>query len=501
MSSPNRRLALGAIAMFGLTVIQRGLGLVTVTILARLLDPRGLGAYNFTLNSSQAFNGLTRLGIDAGLHIELAGHSPAEGRARVEQALGEAFGLTLCLSSLAAVVMLGLAQPISDHLFAAPDLAPFMRIGVVVMLGQCFSQICYAGFAGLNAFAGYSRIAMAGGLIALPAVLAGALAAGAHGGAMAFAGSQLVTAALLFRRLGRECALRDMALRVCWPAGNAARLLKLGLPFYLGVLWLIPVDFYVLGLLSRTAGVELLGQLRAVQALMAVIAVLPNALSGPLVTYLTERHAAGHGEAALLLQVRVIWTSALLLSLALASIFPFAVALVFGPHFAPAGQVGVLAIAPFIGTMLLNVLQGALLAQRRSLALFWIGALMAGCQLAVAILLVPRFGLAGYFTAQAAAYGLGAAATGLWLFRTSGFRPQAGWLTLLLVATALTLGLLAFHAQAEPRWETRILASLGLLILLLVASWYGGFSRDERNRLALFARNARKRVKFRRSGH
>jgi O-antigen/teichoic acid export membrane protein len=490
MTSPARRLALGAFAMFGLSVLQRGLGLVSVTVLARVLEPRGLGAYNFTLSSSQTFQGLTRLGLDAGLHVELAASSPETDKHRIEQAMGEALAVTLAVSLLAAGAMIGLADIIADRLFAAPDLASFMKVGAVVMFGQCLAQICYVGFAGLNAFPSFSRTAMIGAAISVVSVVAGAVTAGAYGGALGLAAAQLATTALLFARLKGECARRNLALGLRVPTRQVLRLLKVGFPFYLGVLWMIPVEFYVLGLLSRSAGVEVLGQLRVVQALMAVVTVLPAALSGPLITYLTERHAVGQGAGALQLQLRLMWVSALILAILVASIFPLAIGLIFGPHFAHAGTVGALAVAPFIATMLLNVLQGGLLAQRRSMALFWIGAIMAGCHVGLAWLLVPDHGLMGFFVSQGAAYGLGAAATGLWLFGWSKLMRELAWKLVLLGATALTLALLALDASAVFEWKTRLAVSLGALVLVVASCWLGVFPADERRRLKGLGREA-----------
>lgn len=208
----------------------------------------------------------------------------------------------------------------------------------------------------------------------------------------------------------------------------------------------------------------------------------------------------GEGAGALNLQLRLIWVSALVLAILLAAIFPLAIGLIFGPPFALAGTVGVLAIAPFIGTMLLNVLQGGLLAQRRSLALFWIGALMAACHIGLAYLLVPGHGLMGFFVSQAAAYGMGAAVTGLWLFGWPGGGSQMIWKLVLIIATALTLALLAVDASILFDWKARIAASLGLLGLVLVSCWFGVTSVNERQRLKGFGREAAAAMSCRREG-
>jgi hypothetical protein len=55
--SPHRRWLSGSIAMAALAAVQRGAGLIIVTVLARVPDPRGLGAYTFTQGSSQTFYG------------------------------------------------------------------------------------------------------------------------------------------------------------------------------------------------------------------------------------------------------------------------------------------------------------------------------------------------------------------------------------------------------------------------------------------------------------
>ncbi|MEJ6021312.1 lipopolysaccharide biosynthesis protein [Ramlibacter sp. PS4R-6] len=452
---------LGAAAMSVLALVQRASGFAVMFVLSRVLDARGLGAYAFTQSTSQAAYGLARLGLDAGMHVGLAGADPGKDGERMERLLGEGFTVFVAIAAGGAAVLSIFAGPLAARLFDAPQLEPFVHAAAAVFACQAMAQYAYIAFAGLNRFGVHSRVMMVSAALMVAAVSLAAWLGGPLAAAWALAAAQLgslgLSAAALARVL-RECGL---AFRPLWPRGAAASMLRVGLPFYAGGLFLVPVDFANLGYLTRTGGVETLADLRVAQALSAVAAALPTAMAGPTITFLTERSAQGEWSSGLRLQLKAIAMLAVATAIVLATIWPGAIGLAFGWSFEAGRTVGVLALAAFIPIALLGVLQGGLLAQGASQALFWTGVLHAGCLAALGWLWVGPLGLAGFLAAQAAAAVIALLATVAVLLHRdrSVLDAPTAWALATAIAAVVLIAVTAATA-AGLDWRVRAFAGV-----------------------------------------
>lgn len=466
----------GAIAMMALAVVQRGAGLITMTFIARALDTKGLGAFAFTQSTSQTFYGFARVGADAGMHGSLAALDPIKNKSQVEHLLGQGCSVFLSIATLVAVAMMLLAETLANRLFGAAELRPYVYAAAALFAGQTMGQYVYIAFAGLNAFAAYSRITIVTSVVTTGLVVAGALYGGAPAAAWALVAAQGVAVALLAFALARQLNGLGLRFRIRWPARAASSMVRLGFPFYAGGLLLIPVDFANLALLSRSIGVEALGDLRVTQALLSVAAALPTAIAGPTITFLTARHAAGDGAGALLLQLKAIWILALGVGIWLAAIWPNAIDIVFGSGFDTARSVGVLSIVGFVPSMLLAVLQGGLIARQKTSFLIWIGAGHALVLGAFGWLLIKDYGLAGFFVAQGVATATGVLLSYSALRHGDPALRLTEWSGWLMLTTIIVVILIVIQVAIKPNTITGILTAVlttlifGLGVLKLVLS-------------------------------
>jgi O-antigen/teichoic acid export membrane protein len=489
MSRPaGRAWLIGAAAMTALAVVQRGAGLIAMTVLARVFDTRDLGAYAFTQSTSQTFYGLARLGADAGMHVGLAGLDMRKDKERASQFLGEGFSVFLAIAVSVSIAMAALAHPIASRLFGAWDLTRYVYAAAALFAAQTMSQYAYIAFAGLNAFRAYSRVTMLSAVLTMAIVIVCAFRGGAIAAVWGLVGAQAVAVGMLTLSLARLFKTRGLVFRARRPSGAAGSMLRLGLPFYAGGLLLIPVDFANLAHLSRSVGVESLGDLRVTQALVSLAAALPTAIAGPTVTFLTERHAAGEGAAGLILQLKVIWSLAIAVAIALAAIWPFAIAVAFGSGFEAARTVGVLALTGFFSSMLLTVVQGGLLAQRKSGALFWIGAFHAVTLAALGWALIKSHGLAGYLVAQGGATAVGFVLTFLVLRHDDPSLKIAPWMAWLLGPTVMIVGLIALDTMYEESALVRILAAATAWAVFALILLTRVFAASERRALWMTVR-------------
>lgn len=484
MTTDSRRLIANAIAMAILGILQRSIGLVSITILARILEPRGLGAFAFTQSSAQTFYAVSRLGADFGLHVGLAKLSFPDDRERAEALLGEALTVFLVIACGVGTVMALLARPIARELFGAPELSMFVVAGAVFFVGQTMSQYCYTAYAGLHSFRTYSRTAAATSLLSVALITSGGLIFGPLGAAYGLGAGQALTVVLLTVGLRTELKQRGIRLAPRWPASEAISLLSLGLPFYVGGLVVIPAEFASLGFLTRSAGVEALGELRVTQALMSAASIIPVSLAAPMVSYLAQGMRHQSGLNAILTQLKAIWVMALAIAIVLAAIWPVAIELVFGGAFQVALSTGVLALAAFVPNMLLIVLAGALLATGSASALFFVGALQGGALALTAWILIGRYGLGGFLAAQAVASSAAAALAGGALVLKFGPSMLRGWMLTLAGLTLAGVILVAADITVKETLAVRTGVTILSLALLVAVGLSFVATPDERKALA-----------------
>lgn len=476
------RLLINAAAMLRMGLLQRVIGLLLVTVLSRLLDPKGLGAFNFVQSTSNTFAGMTRLGLDAGLHVELAAQTAPEDRQRIEAVLGETLSLFLLIAAGMGTVLLLFARPIAESMFAAPDLGLFVRVSAVLLVAQMLSQYSYAAFAGLHAFSRYSRITMLGTIGSSLLTIAGSWVDGAWGGVLGLATGQAVMMVLLATGLSREAASRQLRVRPRLPGAEAWAVMTLGLPFYLSVAAMIPVDFMNLGLLSRSAGVGELGELRVTQALMSLAAFIPTALSGPTISHLAAANAGERNPDPVLLQLKVNWVLGLLIVEGLSAIWPLAIDVVFGGSYPAARGVGVMALAAFLPGMLASVMTAGLLARKRTLILLVVGLLQACAYYVGGELLIPRTGLGGFLGAQALSAVVGVGALIAALTRIYGQSFLTGWMAAFLLLTAIVASLLLMVVIFNAGILLRLAVGVVCACATLATAWMS-LRPEERTRM------------------
>lgn len=468
--------------MLGAGLLQRGIGLGLIMILSRVLGPAGLGAFTFVQSTSSTFANIARLGIDAGSHVVLAGLKLPEEKVRAEAVIGQTLGMTLSLGVFTAVAMVGLASPIAERLFDSPGLEMFVVASAIVLVAQMLIQYCYTVFAGLHAFHRYSRIMAVSLLISAGMALAGAFWSGSWGCVVGFTMGQAINLVLLATGLRIEARSRGLRLRLALPGHESYRLLSIGLPFYLSNFLLLPTEFLALGLLTRSAGLDALGELRVVQSLMSVASTLAVALAGPRMSHLSAFDASERNPEPLLIQLKLSWILSLLVVIPLGAVWPWAIGFIFGNGYTEASQIGSLALTAFVPTLLTGAMVSALLVQRLARVLLVSGVAQAAGFALVAWILIPSYGLGGLLIAQAVGFAIAAAVLGVSLaiyYSRSIFRP---WMIPLLALTASFLAFLAGLNGLDPNWVVRLMVSSAFLILALVV-FYSSLSPSERSAL------------------
>jgi O-antigen/teichoic acid export membrane protein len=456
--------------MIALAVIQRGTGFISIFILSRILDPKGLGIYAFTLSTAQALYGVARLGLEAGLLVSVSKLNLSAESVRAQQVLAEALGMFLFIAAVGVTLFSICSLLISEFVFGAPDLQLFVIASSFMMATQVVSQYFYSVYTGIGAAAPYAKAVSLTSLAGLVLIFVGATVWGAMGAVVAAMLGSTSTIVLLGWRLRRELAPLGLLLQASWPSVQIWELLRLGFPFYLAGLLVTPAEFWFVGFLSRIEGVEALGQLRVVQAIMGLAMLLPAALSGPLISDLSRRMDCEGGAKPILAQLRIVWGISLLIAIVIATVWPLLVGLIFGSSYELARSVGGLAVLAFVPSMLLGVLTSGFIASRRAGVTIAMAAMQIFALVICGPVLVSSMGLVGYLFSQAVQFHVGVLG-GLALlsvyFNEGTFRV---WMFPLGVITIVLAGLLLIDVELKVGIFVRLLVGLGLLIVFVLAA-------------------------------
>lgn len=484
------------VAMVVFSVLRRGMGLIGMASLARLLTPADLGAYAFTQTTGQTFVGLFRFGALQGLHVALARRNRDNAAEDAGTVIGGGILLVCTIAALGGLVMVALAGTIARDLFGAPELTPYVTAAAVFFVAQFLSKAAYVGFAGLGRFVEYTWWATTIGIATVAATILGALLFGVQGAVWGFVGTSLVGVPVYV--LGLLRALRDVGIRLRWRLTwpHTKEIFAVGVPFYGAGAFLIPAAFVAQGAVSRFGSVEDLADLRIVMTLMGVVELVPQAIAGPIISLFSEREAraAGSGRASAFNHMRWLWIFALVTGAGLAAIWPLAVTAVFGPGYPQAVQVGQLGIAGFLPVIVGTSLMAGILVGRRTLPLLFIGALQGAVMVLLALLLVPAIGLIGFFAAQATAGTTAVVLRLAVLGRQTGGTPLRSWMGPLLAATLVLYAALLLDMQvAETALQRAVVAAVALPALCLWIA-FTALTRQERVALQVRARQEVKRL-------
>jgi O-antigen/teichoic acid export membrane protein len=387
----------------GQSLIQRILGTVTSVVLARALGPVGLGAYSAVVNTASSAYGIVRLGVDASIHVHSAEFEPAEDLRNVKGKMLSAGLLLLILAgALGALACVLLGDWLAVAVYGQPQLGHWLKLAAFLVVMQCLAQFCFATLAGLHRFAPYARVMATSAVLTAVLLAIGAYRWGLIGALVGLLTSQaLTTLGLVFATkvsLGAERITLQVNDVLHWVPAH----LRLGFPFYAAGLLSVPSIYFLQGMLSKYAGLDVLGHLRVLSSLLVFVSFVPSAAAAAMISHLTRSSSIDYASfiQQALINIKYVWLFAILSGLALFTFLPWLVKLLFGESYRALVIPSSFAILSAVVNCLLGVAVNILFARKRVRVIL----LQTGCQMSVfvgaAVLLIPSYGLGGYLASE-----------------------------------------------------------------------------------------------------
>jgi O-antigen/teichoic acid export membrane protein len=358
---------------------------------------------------------------------------------------------------------------IASAIYHESSLTGVFRFSALLVLFLSLFNLALSAVAGLQNFKAYSKamVIRSGGVLVL--AWAGVWLFGLYG---ALAGQLLACVFGVAYLTG--VSIKDLRerfpgmVRAAFSRDILGELFSFSFPAFLAGILVAPAYWWANTLLARHAGFAQVGLFGVAFALCQLILVVPNSLSIPAISFMSETHASselGRFSALVGANLRLVWALTLPISLACALFAPWIVTLLFGAKYC--GAIPLVFIMSFVGLLMsINSVIGNAIAASGKM---WHGFGFNGLWFAIFILsselLIPQGG--GWGLAMSFVGSYLALSTVAWFYvrrflKISYYRMRA---MVFLSLSSVGIGILASLSSSTAfRYTIEPMALVGLLV-------------------------------------
>jgi O-antigen/teichoic acid export membrane protein len=391
------------------TVLSRSLGLLSGILVARMIGKIGMGQLGIvqsTVGMFSTFAGLG-MGLTATKHV-------AEHRVGNPALVGETIGLLSLISWGSGIAMtliiLFLSPWLAGHTLAAPQLAPELASGSLLLLFGVINGVQTGVLSGFEAFKRIARINLICGVANFPIMIGGAFLAGLMGAVWGLVASLALNCALNFLAVRREAAAAGAAITYRHAHKHWSLLWRFGLPGMLSGVISGPVNWGASTMLvNQKGGYAEMGILNATNTWFQAVSFLPYLLGQVLLPILASYKAANNYQGLNRALVLATWANIIMCvpGVALGCFFSRHIMALYGPGFAEGWPVLVLTLLSAGVVMVQAPITDRLIATSKMWAYFLAHVIWAIVFLAGVSLMVPSHGSGGLALARLVAYTIG----------------------------------------------------------------------------------------------
>lgn len=384
------------------SLVQRLAGFLILPLLARLLDPTGLGTYSLIQQTIQTGDNFSRLGVDAAVHRNGSQHETL-GKEAVGRLFGVGATLIISVATLLAFTLWLASSEIATHFLGEPKLKRWLPLAGLIIIITASADVPRLYLVALHAFRFYSirdstTVIVGGSITIILAFFFGL--SGAIYGLLVTALIRLIWGGWLAFLLLRE---KQIHLRFDYFFQEATNLLSFGLPFYLSNFLSNLIMLPLLGWLTRLGGVEQVGYIRVAQSLSQLLSFIPVTVGPVIISYLSASYARNQEEYQKLksIHIRSLWSLMIVASVAICFSLEFVIPILFGETYY---DNAILLSKIMIWIVFFNTLSGMLSqyllssGKTRTIAIWKTGGLFI--TITSAFLMIPQYQAIGFLLSK-----------------------------------------------------------------------------------------------------
>ena len=379
------------------TVLSRSLGLLASIFVARAIGKVGMGELGIVQSTVGMFSTLAGLGLGLTATKHVAEHRVANPRL-----VGETIGLLSLISwgsgTVMTLVVLFLSPWLAGHSLAAPQLAPELEYGSLLLLFGVINGVQTGVLSGFEAFKSIARINLVCGLLNFPILVGGAYFAGLPGAVWGLVASLALNCGLNFLAVRQEATAAGSVVSYRHIHKHWPLLWRFGLPGMLSGLIAGPVNWGTSTLLVRQHnGYAEMGILNATNSWYQAAGFLPGLLAQVLLPVLAAYSAARNRAGLNRALVVATWANVILAvpAIAIGCLFSRHIMGLYGRGFAEGWPVLVITLITAGVMMAQGPITDRLIATSKMWVYFLAHIIWAAVYLVGCCLWVPAFGSTG----------------------------------------------------------------------------------------------------------
>jgi O-antigen/teichoic acid export membrane protein len=282
------RLAHGALWSLMGALVSRLLGLAAFIIVARLLGKAGYGQFGIIQSTVGMFGVFAGFGLGqtATKYVAELRNKDPERAGRIMAMAGIVATVT---GTLMAAVLFVFAPWLANKTLAAPELAPLLRIGSLILIFEAMNGAQMGALAGFEAFKTAAIINIWVGLATFPMMALGVYWGGLTGGIWALAANRALNWLLYHFGLRREAKRVGVPFVLHGSRAEFRILLHYSLPSMLSGLMVTPTIWICNAMLvNQPEGYSQMGIFQATMVFQQILLFMGNTLSAPLLPLLAN---------------------------------------------------------------------------------------------------------------------------------------------------------------------------------------------------------------------
>ncbi len=373
----------------------KGIGLVTISFLSKLITSIELGVYNSYINTAAYINQIADLGSSTVLQKASALAKDHKSKITLEKKLSSAILLGL-LSNLCILLLIAFNIEFFSQLFFNQKSDNLTHLLILITLIQFFFQLPTYVLMGIGHFQYYSMRNIVTAFNSFLCVIASTIFWGLRGSVFGYLTATLINTFFTWIITINILKKEQVKVSLRSSISGLVQLLREGYWFYFGNTFLGAIaGLFTITLFSKYISIESFGFLRIAASINAITAIIPSAIM-PVTLSVLSRHSANDTIRIKSFQIRYVFgTIFIFTTILLLSIKPI-IDILFNSEY----EKGLSLICPLIFINIIILMQGLfsnfLIAAGKMKFLGTISTLSIVLHIVLAYLLIPYLGNMGY---------------------------------------------------------------------------------------------------------
>ena len=388
-------------------LISKIINFLTLSILARFLGPSGLGVYNAVISSTMSINQISDLGTSIVLQKESAKISE-NNKLQIGSLFLTTIIVQLVMNIVICTIILIWPEYFFNHFFKDLGSIDLIYYSVPLIIFQCLAQLALTFIAGLGEFKFYSIRLMITSIVTV-FVLVLFLFLFAPNPAIALMAtifSVLINIIITWYLVYVASKRQDVRFVNSYWLTNLRQIRNEGFVYYVGnTLVGAIVTIVLVKLFVKHISLEDYGYLRIGSNLAAILGIIPAAIQPVTINFLSKDNLTGNSLKSV--QIRFLVFFILLITIIILIFLNPIISILFGSIYLMGKDVILFLVSIQIIILTSGVISNFLVASGHASFIGVVSTFSVLVNLVLAMILIPRFGIYGFYISHFTGYFLG----------------------------------------------------------------------------------------------